>query len=349
MSGGPLSPPNSLSRRLAPSGRIAIAGAIILFVMLAVLAAQPARQVEAQSCSGPFTIDFAGLPAGTIIDDQYASFGVDISVEANGDHPDALIVFDSNSTDEDLDDDLRVGIGNIAILAENLTDVDPADGLVDQPDENNLGGRVTFTFDQDVSIGSFLFVDKDHGSSDFAIAYNASGDVITQVPIPQADDGSVQTIAVNADGVRRFELVYRDSAGFTGIEVQCPEQPTPSPTPTPVAETPTPTPAAVTPTPEAPAPTAAGGTPTDTPPAESPSPSPAVQGVSSTPDTSQPAAVAAADIEGGPETAVLGAQALPSGGGSPGAGKDPLHWLAGLVVLALALGGSIYTLKRQRR
>ena len=169
------------------------------------------------------------LPAGTILSEQYAGFGVHISAVANGGHPDALIVFDSNAPPTH-DPDLAVDIGNIAVLAENVDD-NNGDGLVDDPDENNFGGRVTFSFDQDVRIGSFLFVDHDHQPADHAAAYDASGNLITKVMIPVAGNGSVQSIAVNADGVRRFELVYRDSAGFTGIEVEC-EQPGGGPTPT---------------------------------------------------------------------------------------------------------------------
>ena len=53
-----------------------------------------------------------------------------------------------------------------------------------------------------------------------------------------AGNGSVQTININADGVRRFEVVYGDSGGFTGIEVDC-GQPGPC-CPTPTTGTPTP-------------------------------------------------------------------------------------------------------------
>jgi hypothetical protein len=139
--------------------------------------------------------------------------------------PNALIVVDSNGTDTNLDSDLRVGIGNVAILAKNLTDVDPADGFVDHPDENDFGGKAIIAFDQPVSIGAFTFVDKDHGTFDRATAYDATGDILVSVEIPQAGDGSVQTIQVGADGVHRFELAYRDSGAFTGITVECKEPP----------------------------------------------------------------------------------------------------------------------------
>jgi hypothetical protein len=197
-------------------------------------------------CPPGFIIDFSGLPAGTILREQYAAYGVHITAVANGDHPDAAIVFDSNGSSSH-DPDMEVGVGNISILARNLKD-ENADGLVDFPDENNFGGVQIFTFDRPVSVASFMFIDKDHGSADKAIAYGASDDVIKTVPIPSAGNGSVQTIHVDAENVHRLEIVYRDSGGLTGITIGCapPATTTPTPSPTPqivvASATPTPTP-----------------------------------------------------------------------------------------------------------
>jgi hypothetical protein len=330
-------------------GTATLAG-VLAIGLLAVLAFATPKDAGAQACSGQFAIDFAGLPAGTILGEQYAGSGVHISGAAHHSGPDALIVFDSNSTDTNLDADLRVGIGNIAIFANNLDDVKPppsGDGLVDRPDENNYGGRAVFAFDQDVSIGSFKFVDKDHEPDDFAIAYDASGNVIKQVAISPAGNGSVQTIAINADGVRRFEVVYGDSGGFTGIEVDC-GQPSPTPTPTAV-ETPTPTAQPETPTPAAntPSPTAAAGTPTAAP-TESAAATPTAAATTFAPSNSptvQGVAVAAESSAPRQGTVVLGAKALPAGGGSPGGGELP-RWV---VVLTVAIAGSIVLTRRQSR
>ena len=212
-------------------------GLCALFVTLIALAASAAPRDANAACSGPFTIDFAGLPAGTIIGEQYANQGVHISGVANEGFPDALIVFDTNAPPTH-DPDLAVDIGNIAIFAENLTDAN-GDGLVDDPDENNFGGTATFTFDQAVTIGSLLWIDKDASHPNFVVAYDAAGGILANVPVPQGANASVQTIEVNADGVRRLELVYQESGGFTGIEVTCP-QATPTAT---AAATASPTPA----------------------------------------------------------------------------------------------------------
>src|SRR5574341_111784 len=99
------------------------------------------NQESPLECPDGFVVDFAGLAAGTILGEQYAAHGLHIAAVANGGDgfPDAAIVFDSNSTDTNLDADLRVGIGNIALLANNLNDGN-GDGLVDRPDENNSVG-----------------------------------------------------------------------------------------------------------------------------------------------------------------------------------------------------------------
>jgi hypothetical protein len=209
-----------------------------------------ARSLAPPPCPDGFVIDFAGLPAGTILGEQYAARGVHISGVGNGDGvPDAVLVFDSNGSGSD-DPDLEVDVGNIAILAKNLNDA-KGDGLVDVPDENDLGGKQVYLFDEPVRIGSFLFIDKDHGTPDQAVAYDSGGDEILTAPIPLAGDGSVQRINMDAGDVSRLVIAYQDSAALTGIEV-CPPvaagtpdptaSPTPSPTPTAVTATPAPSP-----------------------------------------------------------------------------------------------------------
>src|SRR5438093_2202026 len=181
---------------------------------------------SAFDCPNGYVLDFAGLPAGTILGEQYAALGVHISGSTSRtDLPDAIVVFNSNGTGSH-DPDLEVGIGNIAILANNVTDKN-GDGLVDLPDENNYGGEQVYEFDSPVHIGSFLFIDKDHGTPERATAYDADGNVISSVPVPVGANASVQTIDVNADNAVRFAIRYRDSGALTGIEV-CPiTQPTP--------------------------------------------------------------------------------------------------------------------------
>jgi hypothetical protein len=334
---------NEWSIRHQPLFACVTASVVALCVLVLAVKLADGRPASA-ACQGNFSIDFAGLAHGTIIDNQYAAQGVQVSVQANEGFPDAIIVFDTNRPPTH-DPDLAVDIGNIAILPKNLTDGN-SDGLVDDPDENNFGGKVTFSFDQDVSIGSFIYVDHDHQPSDFAAAYDASGNLIKKVLIPIAGNGSVQTVNVDADGVRRFELVYRDSGGFTGIEVSCPSAATPTPTPTGgqgATATPTSAPEGATPTPTATPVTAGTSTPTVQPTVVAATATPAVRAAgAAAPGPTAPSAVAAA--VSGP-----GAQGLPVTGGRPDDGG--LAWpalpltLAG--VLAALAGGALLTHARR--
>jgi len=331
----PILPSSKLSR-LARAWWWTTAPAALAIALLTIAAGAASREAGAASCPGQFTIDFAGLPAGTIIGEQYADFGVHISGVANEGFPDALIVFDTNAPPTH-DPDLAVDIGNIAIFAENLTDVKPppnGDGLVDDPDENNFGGTATFAFDQEVSIGSFLFIDKDHANPNFAVAYNAAGDVLVSVPVPQGANGSVQRVAINADGVRRLEFVYHESGGFTGIEVAC-EQATATPTAT-AAPTATPTaPPTATPTPLAETPT----------PTQAPSPTPTAAAATASP-VPTPTAVADTSVQQTP--VALGADNLPAGGGSPGS-ESRFSWAAALLGVLVVAGGSLVWMQNARR
>jgi hypothetical protein len=294
---------------------------------MASLSFQGTQTVAAQAdCPSAFVIDFAGLPAGTLLGEQYSALGVHISAVGSGGGPNAAIVFDSNAPPTH-DPDLAAGVGNIAILALNLNDAD-SNGLVDDPDENNSGGRQVYAFDQPVHIGSFLFIDNDHGTPDKAIAYDAANNVITEVPIPVAGEGSVQTIGVNADGVRRLEIVYRDSAGLTGIEFGCQPAPTPGSTP---STTPSPTPS---PTPSVTA-------------SPSPSPTPSPTAAAPTTATPMPAAILTPWSATPAPTGVLAAS-LPAAGGGFGLREQPIWFALGAVTLAL-LGVEYAVLQSGRR
>lgn len=170
----------------------------------------------------PIVVDFAGLAHGTILDEQLAGHGIHFSAVANEGRPNELVVFDSDRSGTP-DPDLEADLGNLAIIPEDITD-DNHDGLVDRPSDSIRGGTQIYTFDTERTVNSFVIVDIDHGvpSSHYAKAYDAVGNVIATVPIVIGADGNVQTVHVNAEGVRRLEITYRDSAGVTDIDLGCP-------------------------------------------------------------------------------------------------------------------------------
>ena len=317
---------------------LTIATFVLALEQLSPATANPGAAAE---CQQGFVLDFAkfpdgtSVPRGTLLNEQYASVGIHIDAVANEGRPDQLIVFDSNRTDT-RDPDLEANLGNLAIIPEHLID-DNGDGLVDDPNDSIRGGKQIYTFDTARFVGSFIIVDIDHGvpASHHADAYDAvtGGNLIKTVPIPIQNDGDFQTITVNASGVRRLEIVYRDSAGVTGIEIDCPPG-TPTPTPTPPGGTPTPTPPGSTPTPTppggTPTPTPTGGTPTATPPGGTPTPTPTSPGATPTPTpsaaTPTPTPNAVAGIASQPAVAQIANQA-PAGGGRPDDSSFPIELL----------------------
>ncbi|MEX0622006.1 MAG: hypothetical protein WD187_03400 [Candidatus Woykebacteria bacterium] len=242
---------------------------IIIGSLLAVLLLLAVGIVTSSSSSAQdqcTALTFEGLPAGTILGEQYAPQGVHITGVTSGSRPDAVMVFDSDAVGTP-DPDLEVtdpqwdpAIGNLAILPDNLKDGN-GDGLADQPNDSASGGTQIYTFDEEVKILGFAFVDSDReDTTPIAVAYDGNGATIKEVPIKVLGDGSVQAVDVQAEGVRRLEIVYADSGGVTLLQF-CKIEATPTPTPEATSiPSPTPTPEigtsiSVTPTPEPQVPT----------------------------------------------------------------------------------------------
>lgn len=193
----------------------------VALVSATLVAVAPAASADAGTCE-PVVVDFAGLPHGTILENQLASHGIHMSAVANEGRPNELVVFNSNLSGTP-DPDLEADLGNLAIIPEDVTDAN-ADGLVDRPSDSIRGGTQIYTFATERTVNSFVIVDIDHGvpSSHYATAYDGAGNVIKTVPIVIGADGNVQTVHVNAEGVRRLTITYRDSAGVTDIDLGCP-------------------------------------------------------------------------------------------------------------------------------
>lgn len=161
-------------------------------------------------------LDFAGLPHGEPVGEQYADYGIHIF--AKPDQPNPItrpVVFDTyvNGTD---DADLEVNIGNILIipLVQNSSD----------PDDDPDGGEITMNFDNARTVLSFDFVDQDEPGCNCAVyAYDGANNLIKTVAIPFSGNATVQTIQVNASGVRQLVFRFNDSGGIGNIRFLCDE------------------------------------------------------------------------------------------------------------------------------
>ena len=209
---------------------------------------------EAPACT---TIPFDDLPAGTIVTDQFASVGIIISAENNKKgHPDAAIIFNSASpTGGDFDlgtpnedfggpgigkggeegqpGENNTPLGNLLIIAEDIKDKKPKDGLVDDPDDESKGGSIQFEFDTLSTIESVTLVDidsKEKGGS-VMIMTTESGETVT-IPIPTLGDNSVQTIPIDQENVIDFKIELVSSGAIAEVNY-CPgTEPIPEPGPT---------------------------------------------------------------------------------------------------------------------
>ncbi|QDU69823.1 hypothetical protein [Engelhardtia mirabilis] len=181
----------------------------------------------------PITADFnestmgrpLDMPAGTEMTDQYYDeLGLRISAE-NGSPfgPDKAIIFDSgNPTGGDFDlmtPGPGIGndefLGNLLIIAEDDVDADN-DGLVDDPDDAQEGGKIEFRWDQDVSVLSFQVIDVDSEEFDFLYLYDEFDNLLLVRDLGPIGDNSVQMFGFDNGGfggVRRAVLEFAGSGG----------------------------------------------------------------------------------------------------------------------------------------
>lgn len=172
-----------------------------------------------------------GIPrdmrAGEWLTEQLAGMGLTIEAHNNtAGHPDKAILFDSeNPTGEDFDlltpnpdvpgNDTPLGL--VLILAEDDVDVAPADGFVDDPDDEAGGGVISFLFMQDVTFLSARVLDVDGAEEDYWRFYDREGFEITSILIPDLPDGNVQTIEAFVPDVARADLELGGSGAVTRI------------------------------------------------------------------------------------------------------------------------------------
>jgi hypothetical protein len=172
------------------------------------------------------------IQVGETITTQFQDLGLTIETDnAVPGHPDKAILFDSeNPTGEDTDlVTPGYGIGNdtplgkVLIIAEDDVDAD-MDGLVDDPDDEELGGIINFKFDNDIIFQGATILDVDGSRSDAFNLYNAADVLLGSFPIQALGDNSVQNLflAPGVPGVRRIEVVLDGSGAVTRLRF-CPQ------------------------------------------------------------------------------------------------------------------------------
>ena len=196
------------------------------------------------------------LATGQIIDDEWAAWGVHVTTNDPANHP-AMIFDTANPTGGDWDlgtpneywcadgsglpasdpacaagPGPGIGAGGGAGPGANLVPLDKvliisADGNQANPNDFGGGGSLIFTFDYAMHVHEVYILDVDEGSAGVVNAYSDvdGNNLITSVPMLDLGDNSFQIVTVNADNVRRLEVVFPGSGGVPGI-VFCDPNPT---------------------------------------------------------------------------------------------------------------------------
>ena len=181
-----------------------------------------------------FDMNAAGdaLPAGTVVDDEWAAFGITVTTDDPIHHP--AMIFDSaipTGGDWDLgtpNQDFggpgigwggeagRAGensqaLGNILIVSE--------DGDSSDPDDDAASGTLIFSFANPVSVESVDVLDIDCDESSGTIkTFDAAGALLTTSPLVKLGDNSFQVVDVGAENVSRMEVFFPSSGAVTGID-----------------------------------------------------------------------------------------------------------------------------------
>lgn len=197
------------------------------------------------------TLDFEGLPAGTILSAVYGDGGAG-PVAVFGQNPTApstnhAVIFDSaNPTGGDFDlgtpnqacggpgDGTMVGpgtpfenctpLGNLLIVAQNLVDGN-GDGLVDDPDDIDFPARdgvvVTLDFSAlgTVTVEAITVVDLDgNGPNPRVVLFGPGGTPLATFPMPNMPNNGVAQVALGPTaGVEVMEVWLQGSGAFDNV------------------------------------------------------------------------------------------------------------------------------------
>ncbi len=166
------------------------------------------------------TIDFDGLSAGTLVDNQFDG----VSIEADGDSTsgNAAMIFDSEDPtggDWDLATpgygyNNNEELGNILIISE--------DQDTNDPDDDARGGVITFTFDEAVTVESIGLLDVDSNEWGGSVVTLVTEGGTQSFDIDALGDNSYQRIDINTDNVLELRVNMISSGAVTDLVYSTP-------------------------------------------------------------------------------------------------------------------------------
>ncbi|MEM6316437.1 MAG: collagen-binding domain-containing protein [Bacteroidota bacterium] len=171
------------------------------------------------------------LAKGTIPSETWATWGVHITTNSPSNKP--PMIFDSSNPSGN-DDDLGTpnqdfggpgkgnggkagmigannqSLGNLLIVSSN--------GDSNNPNDNADGGTIIFTFDAAVDVASIDIVDLDFGIVSAVVrAYDATDNLIKEVPVYSMGDNSYQKVVIEATNIRKMEVEAPISFSVAGL------------------------------------------------------------------------------------------------------------------------------------
>jgi hypothetical protein len=170
----------------------------------------------ASAATNSATINFEGLAEGAIVTSVSSGSGISgdaiagsVGVSASGGSGDAMI-FDSDCGGgcSGEDPDLQSNTGKVLIVSE--------DGNSADPDDNHIGGTLSFTFPFEVTVMSFQITDYGDRSG-AAGSYQVGGNAA--VALPTAGNGVTQTVNVGQSGTT-LVVTTNDSYSIDNIVIE---------------------------------------------------------------------------------------------------------------------------------
>lgn len=117
-------------------------------------------------------------------------------------------------------------LGNVLIVAEDLVDNSPADGLVDDPDDADEQGEfLEFDFEplrrvRTVTVNSATYVDNDEGEFNAQFEFYGPGTLNPSVVgITAVGDNGVNTLPFGIEGVSRMRVVLNGSGAVDNVVI----------------------------------------------------------------------------------------------------------------------------------
>ncbi|TFH20377.1 MAG: DUF4215 domain-containing protein, partial [Myxococcales bacterium] len=107
------------------------------------------------------------------------------------------------------------------IIAENVVDVAPADGLVDDPDDEAGGGTITLTFSQPYKLYAIRgVIDFEAGEDPSLVEIDTVGGPTLTFPFPLLGDNSASTIIIlDPEPATEVRFIFDSSGGLDEIEI----------------------------------------------------------------------------------------------------------------------------------